>query len=162
MLSGRRPLPNAGSPTTARSWNSKKSRSPPNPRTRAMVSFRLNGEVVEVPNDGLHQSAASYIRQHTQASQHQHASPPLLRPLTLPAVHQPIHSSCCRPCFATSVQSVKVSCAEGGCGACAVELLSPGECVAGSATTNALFPPSPASPACHSHRVRRCGPLIAR
>jgi hypothetical protein len=30
-----------------------------------MVSFRLDDEVVDVPNDALHLSAASYIRQYT-------------------------------------------------------------------------------------------------
>jgi hypothetical protein len=30
-----------------------------------MVSFRLNDEIVDVPNDALHISAASYIRQYT-------------------------------------------------------------------------------------------------
>lgn len=33
-----------------------------------MVSFRLNGENVEVPSNSLHLSAAAFIRQHTQVT----------------------------------------------------------------------------------------------
>lgn len=94
---------------------------------RRMVSFRLNDEIIDVPNDNLHISAASFIRQHTQCK----ASHPQL-------VATAAHDRRCRTQLQTcnasqqytdhivySLQSVKVSCNEGGCGACAVELLSP-------------------------------------
>lgn len=77
--------------------------------------FAVNGDLVSAPAQCLGVSACDYIRQHTQYKVG--TRPGRMIPYTL---QRSVYLNGISP---YACQSIKNGCSEGGCGACAVELL---------------------------------------